>query len=332
MIKILKYLIILSIITSCQTSNSVNIDNYKNSPLPERKINISNNSYPKIVIIVNNNQSSEENNITKIIENSLSSYISRNTRLKLINRNKKASLEEELKLYEILSGSSKIIETPDYIVQIDVNPPIIGNNYVNFLAFIKIFSATKNEPLIVKKVEYKYSAFDENTIISQGALEMVEDKLGKIIDNFFRQLKEGLILQKKLDFKGNAIFKIDLGSGDGIMENKKLSIYRYDEATKELKKITDKAYVTNQISHDFSWIKVKNDNILYGDIARNDIEKIDENSSKNTTRNILIGAGTITILTAQFLLTILVAGALAYASSSSNINGGYYYHTNSNIR
>ena len=332
MIKILKYLIILSIITSCQTSNSVNIDNYKNAPLPERKINISNNSYPKIVIIVNNNQSSEENNITKIIENSLSSYISRNTRLKLINRNKKASLEEELKLYEILSGSSKIIETPDYIVQIDVNPPIIGNNYVNFLAFIKIFSATKNEPLIVKKVEYKYSAFDENTIISQGALEMVEDKLGKIIDNFFRQLKEGLILQKKLDFKGNAIFKIDLGSGDGIMENKKLSIYRYDEATKELKKITDKAYVTNQISHDYSWIKVKNDNILYGDIARNDIEKIDENSSKNITRNILIGAGTITILTAQFLLTILVAGALTYASSNSTINGGYYYHTNSNMR
>ena len=331
MIKILKHLIILSIITSCQTSNSINISNYKNAPLPERKINISNNSAPKIVIIVNN-QKSVESEIANIIENSLNSYISDHTRLKLINRNKKASLEEELKLYEILSQSSKIIETPDYIIQIDINQANIGNNCVNFLAFIKIFSATKNEPLLVKKVEYKYSAFDESTIVIQGASEMVEDKIGKIIDNFFRQLKEGLILEKKIDASGNAIFKIDLGSGDGIIENKKLSIYRYNEETKELKKITDKAYVTNQINHDYSWIKVKDNNILYGDIVRNDIEKIDESSSKNTTRNILIGVGTVTLLTAQFILTIIVAGALTYASSASSVNGGYYYHTNPNIR
>lgn len=333
MIKLLKYLIIFSIITSCQTSNSVNLDSYKLSSLEGKKINIPNNPSPKIVIIVNNSQNSDENNLTKIIENSLGSYISHHTRLKLISRNKKASLEEELKLYEILSGS-KSLETPDYIIQIDVSKPDIGQNCVNFLTFIKIYSVTKNEPLLVKKIEYKYSSFESDEgIITKGASEMVEDKIGKIVDNFFRQLKEGLVLEKKIDISGNAIFKIDLGSGDGITENKKLSIYRYNDESKEIKKITDKAYATNQIGHDYSWIKVKNSNILYGDMVRNDIEKIDESSSKNTVRNILIGAGTITLLTAQFLLTIVVVGTLAYVSASHGGNVNYqYYHNNPNIR
>lgn len=109
----------------------------------------------------------------------------------------------------------------------------------------------------------------EDSYLTKEASRNALEKIGIDLKNFFA--KKGYILEKKM-LKNSAIFKISLGSKDGVKQGDKLIVYSKKEERNALTgenevfevKIAE-AVIADIINNESSWILVKN---------KKDIEKI----------------------------------------------------------
>jgi len=270
----------------------------------------------------------------------IESLLTKDKLVELIDRKASQKLEKEVELAEM--KSNKTYEGPvvaDYIISGSINKANFTSQYIsakhsfniesgsysyvppkwNYISEvggnIKIYAIPSlsivrtfeidGTSKMSENAKSKTSAKTEDDYLVKEASRNALNNISIDLKNYFA--KKGYILEKKV-LKGQTIFKISLGTKDGMKQGQKLIIYSKKEERNSItgeveiieSKIT-KAVVADIINAKSSWIIIKNKNdiekIRLGDIVKAEYKKSFWQSKRENTKDVgVVAVGILGIM------------------------------------